>query len=298
MMNLAPVLLFVFNRPNHTIKLIESLKNNELSSDTELFVFVDVPKISASEEDKIKNRKVFELVNDIKHFKNVTVFRNEVNKGVDKSIIDGVNRIISDYKKVIVLEDDLLVASSFLSYMNWALNNFERNQRIYSVNGFMFPVDYRGSDDIVLLPYTSSWGWGTWIDRWGQFKFDEENRSTILKSKQISSQFNLPGVDYANMLVSHKECWDINWYFYVFKNSGLNVFPTKSLIKNMGFDGTGVHCTDIEFEQKFHFETQLNYSVVREKDITFMINYIDYFDRKKVESKSFFKSILSKFIKM
>ena len=42
--NLAPILLFVFNRPEHTQKTIQSLKKNELAPNSRLFIYSDAAK--------------------------------------------------------------------------------------------------------------------------------------------------------------------------------------------------------------------------------------------------------------
>ncbi len=297
-LNLAPILLFVYNRPDHAARLVESLMSCELSKESELFIFADAPKIDANIEDIAKNTAVIEFVNSISHFKKVTVYKNETNKGVDKSIMDGVSKIINLYGKVIVLEDDLIVGSFFLKYMNWGLNSYFNDKRIYSVNGFMFPIEYNGDKDVVLLTYSCAWGWATWKDRWESFKYEEESRGVISSSNYLQKQFNLPGIDYANMLIHHRECWDINWYYYIFKNNGLNVFPTKSLIKNSGFDGTGVHCTNIDFFQKFDPTIELKLTVEIRKDLDFIKIYFDYFEKESVQSlKSKLSKVLNKLLK-
>lgn len=292
--NLAPILLFVYNRPSHAVRLVESLMNCELSKESELFIFVDAPKSYATNEDIAKNTAVIEFVNSISHFKKLTIFKYEFNKGVDKSIMYGVSKIINLYGKVIVLEDDLIVGSFFLKYMNWALDTYSNDKRIYTVNGFMFPLEYKGGNDVILLPYSSPWGWATWKDRWDLFKYDEENRTIISDSKELKKIFNIPGYDYSQMLISNKECWDINWYFHVFKNHGLNTYPSISLVKNDGFDGTGVHCTNIGFKQKFNLNIIIKLLKVENIDLNFYAAYLNYFDKIKDRNSSRMRSILKK----
>lgn len=273
---LAPILLFVYNRPEHTTQLINSLINCEMSDSSELFVFIDAPKKDANKIDIQKNEAVIKIINNIKHFKKITIYKNEINKGVDKSIMDGVTKIINLYGKVIVLEDDLIVAIFFLKYMNWALNTYELNKRIYSVNGFMFPVETL-KKGIVLLPYIRPWGWATWKDRWQTFSFDEDNRTIISECTELKQLFDVPSCEFPEMLINEKECWDINWYFYVFKHNGLNVFPTQTLVKNNGFDGTGVHCPNSPLLQNFNPNIQLSLTEESTLDLVFYKSYFEYF---------------------
>lgn len=294
--SLAPILLFTYNRPEHTALLLNSLKNCELSESSELFIFIDAPKLNATKKDIQQNIEVSELVKKINHFKKVTIHQNVINKGVDKSIMDGVTQIINQYEKVIVLEDDLIVGHFFLTYMNWGLKTYELNQRIYSINGFMFPIKNDSERDIALLPYISSWGWATWRDRWQQFKFDEENRFIISESEELKQKFNIPTYEFSKMLINNKECWDINWYFHVFKQNGLGVFPKKTLVKNMGFDGSGVHCPNNELIQEYSVTLKLKLVEEDEIDLVFYKKYLEYFKSIRNIQKSRVKTWIRKMI--
>mgnify|MGYP006309741777 CR=1 FL=1 len=123
-LKLAPIVLFVYNRPEHTKRTIKALKNNKLAQESELFIFSDGEK---SSNDYQNVKKVRKIINNIIGFKNIKVFESEINKGLADSVIDGVTKIINDYEKVIVLEDDLITSKNFLSYMNRALNFYEDN---------------------------------------------------------------------------------------------------------------------------------------------------------------------------
>lgn len=46
------------------------------------------------------------------------------------------------------------------------------------------------------------------------------------------------------------DSWAIFWYFQFYKNKGLTLYPSKSLVHNIGFDGSGVHCGDNKVEKK------------------------------------------------
>ena len=49
-MNLAPIILFAYNRPNHVKRTIESLLKNKWADTSDLFIFSDAPK---TEEDTL-----------------------------------------------------------------------------------------------------------------------------------------------------------------------------------------------------------------------------------------------------
>ena len=57
-LSLAPIVLFVYNRPWHTIITINSLKKNYLSANSNLYIYSDHPK-NASENNKVEKVKKF-----------------------------------------------------------------------------------------------------------------------------------------------------------------------------------------------------------------------------------------------
>ncbi len=165
-MDLAPIVLFVYNRPDLTKETLSALKKNTLASESELFIFSDGSK---SEKDFDKVNEVRKLIKNINGFKSVRVFENKENKGLANSIIFGVTKIINKYGKIIVLEDDLITSKYFLKFMNEGLNFYKNNKKIGSITGYNKPshfMKFKNYDkDLYLSSRFSSWGWATWKDR-------------------------------------------------------------------------------------------------------------------------------------
>ena len=155
--NLAPIVLFVYNRLNHTKRTIEALKNNFLAEKSELFIFSDGPK---RKEDVIKVKEVRKYIHHLTGFKQVNVMERAENYGLAQSIVTGVNEIISQYGKVIVLEDDLITDINFLTYMNEGLIKYQEDTRVFSVTGYSYLK--KGPSEPFFLKICSSWSWGTW----------------------------------------------------------------------------------------------------------------------------------------
>ena len=78
-MDLAPIVLFVYNRPWHTRQTVEALKKNNLAKDSNLFIFSDGPK---NEEDIRDIEKVREYIKTIDGFKNINIIEREKNYGL------------------------------------------------------------------------------------------------------------------------------------------------------------------------------------------------------------------------
>ena len=252
-MSIAPVVLFVYNRLEHTKNTIDSLIKNNLSDRTELFIFSDYYKT------EFEKQKVFEVrnyIHSIKGFKNINIIERDNNLGLAKSIISGVSQVINIYKKIIVLEDDLITAPNFIEYMNYALNKYEENKSVYSVTGYSFLNNLKESTipSTYFAKLTCSWSWGTWYDRWEKFDVDANGWKKIMTDKKLKNLFNYDSTyDYSTMIKKQMDgkidSWAIRWYFTVFQNEGLTLYPRQSLVNNTGFDGSGTHC-GIE-DQKF-----------------------------------------------
>src|SRR5688572_7223408 len=118
---LAPVALFVYNRPWHTRQTVKALQNNFLADETELFIFSDGPK---NDDSKAAVQEVRDYLKTIEQFKNITIIEQEKNLGLANSIISGVTEIVNKYGKIIVIEDDLISSRYFLKYMNDALDKY------------------------------------------------------------------------------------------------------------------------------------------------------------------------------
>jgi hypothetical protein len=177
----------------------------------------------------------------------VHVIERQKNYGLAKSIITGVEELCERFGRVIVLEDDLVVAPGFLEFMNRALDRYAESERVVQVSGFNFEVpELRGNSSALFLPFTVSWGWATWKRAWEKFDSSSQGWETLRNDADLRHRFNLNGsYDYATMLEQQmkglRDSWAVRWYWTVFKANGLGLFPPVSLVTNTGFDGSGTH---------------------------------------------------------
>jgi hypothetical protein len=249
-MPLAPIILFVYNRPWHTQQTVEALQKNELATDSELFIFADGSKANATEEQKEKIRQVREYINRINGFKSVKIYEKEKNCGLANSVIAGVTEIINKFGKAIVVEDDLVTSRYFLRFMNEALDFFENDDRIFSVSGYTFPsktmnIPANYKKDIYLSYRHGSWGWGTWKNRWNSVNWEVADFKEFSHSRKSQEAFHRGGADVSGMLKAQVEgkidSWAIRFDYSLFKQNKFNIRPVKSLVINVGLDNSGTH---------------------------------------------------------
>lgn len=244
-MSLAPIILFTYNRPDHARQVIDALKQNPLSIESELFIFSDGPKDA---EAQVEVEAVRTLAHNTEGFKDVHVIERPNNFGLAKSIIDGVGQIIETHGKVIVLEDDIVVSPHFLDYMNTALDTYEHEDRVVSIHGYIYPVE-KELPETFFLKGADCWGWATWKRGWDVFETNGSALLAKLRERGLEREFDFNGsYPYTRMLeqqvAGNNNSWAIRWYASAFLEDKLTLYPGNSLVQNIGLDGSGVHCPD------------------------------------------------------
>lgn len=292
-MSLAPIILFTYNRPNHTQQVIDSLLNNPLAKNSDIFIYSDAPK---NQEAQKKVDEVRSYIHSITGFKNITIIEREKNLGLADNIINGVTNIINQYKRVIVLEDDIVVSPVFLDYMNNALNHYEQEKKVWCISAWNYPLDPNPiKDDTFFWRIPHCWGWATWDDRWKYYRRDiqwvEENFT-----KQAIRDINLDGSEnFWNHFLLNKQnkikTWAIFWYLIAYKRQALTLMPKYSYVKQIGFDGSGIHCgNDKTMDNDFVWENfPITYPLIIQEDLKFLKAIQNFYRKRK-------KNILQKII--
>jgi hypothetical protein len=254
----APVCLFTYNRLRETKRTIAALQKNRLASESKLIVFSDGPK---SPEMLPELEEIREYLRSVDGFQSVEIYSSSSNKGLATSIIEGVTKVVNMYGKVIVLEDDLVTTRNFLIYMNQALDTYEKEEKIISISGYGLkikkPVGYEG--DVYLSQRASSWGWGTWSDRWNSLDWDIVDWSTFKHDKDAIDAFNRNGSDMFQMLKSVVEgkgkSWAIKFCYNQFRMGKYSITPFNSLVENIGFSSQGTNTKFTYSRFKTHLDT-------------------------------------------
>jgi len=262
---LAPIVLFVYNRPEHTRKTLEALSNNLLAEESHLYIFADGPKENENKENITKINLVRNIIALKKWCKEVHVFQEKKNKGLANSIIEGANLIFQQYNKAIFLEDDIVTSSSFLDFMNKNLDYYAYDEKVFGISGFCYPN--KGiKDTTYFLPIGSSWGWATWKGRWKNINFDAKELLIELEQKNLQRPLNFSGYRFYEMLVDQSHgrinSWAICFYASFFLQNGVFLFPNVSLVENIGFDNSGEHCHEDSYFGKVESQIILDYSKI------------------------------------
>lgn len=251
MTNLAPIIVFCYNRPWHVEQTLEALSRNELSDQSILYIYCDGPKADASDEQLQKIAEVRQVVRKRQWCKDVYIVESEKNKGLANSVISGVTEVINRYNRVIVLEDDLITSPYFLTYMNHSLDFYENYESVFSIGGYNFPQtkmpipDDYPYDNYVCLR-SCSWGWGTWRNRWNKVNWTMGKFDISKTNSSMMHALNRLGDDFIPMMQMQQDglidSWSVRFGFEHFLHHAVAMIPCVSYVRNIGIDGSGTHC--------------------------------------------------------
>lgn len=246
-MKLAPIALFVYNRPWHTEKALLALEKNGLAAESDLIIYSDAAK---SQEQERAVSQVRKTVQAAKGFKRVEIIKHRENRGIAGSIISGVSEVIDRRGRVIVLEDDLVSSPYFLQYMNKALDFYENEERVISIHGYFYPIQ-ADLPETFFLRGADCWGWATWRRGWDQFERDGRKLLAELRERKLSKAFDYDGAyGYTKMLKDQVrgkiDSWAVRWHASAFLRERLTLYPARSLIRNNALDSGGVHCRNLK----------------------------------------------------
>ena len=258
----APIVLFTFNRPEHTRSTLESLTQNPEFSASPLFIYCDGARNDA---EAARVQQTRELVSNWPHSQK-TVIERDRNWGLADSIIDGVTHLCETFGRVIVMEDDMLVSEHFLGYMNAALEKFQADDRVISIHGYSFPID--GLPEAYFIKGASCWGWATWKRGWDLFEPDGRKLQGQLLQRKLMHRFDILGAyPYRRMLSDQIhgriDSWAVRWYASALIHDKLTLYPGRSLVFNTGLDGSGSHCDNYD-----GFATNLSTTAINLDDLS------------------------------
>ncbi|SEA83490.1 Glycosyl transferase family 2 [Oribacterium sp. KHPX15] len=300
----AATLLFTYCRPKHTREVLNGLKHSTILPER-LIIYQDGISEDTS-EDKIK---LWKEVNSIIHGVNwceCDVIEAKKNQGLSDSIVRGINRAFEYFDAIIVLEDDCVPQPTFIEFMLKSLEKYANAPNVFCINGSDEPVEVIPNGyDAYFMGRINSWGWATWKSKWRSFDRNYRIIKEIRSDNDLSKWLDVWGRDLEatlHMNVSGEtDSWAAFWALSVMKRKGLCLSPYKSLVNNIGFDGTGRHCgcnkpiSELDEAARKDFRLPDNAEVIKNYEVIFdnYYNWIDPLVREK-----YYTDVLIKWIEV
>jgi hypothetical protein len=183
-------------------------------------------------------------------FRKLEIRASEVNRGLVCSITRGVTEVCQVHGEAIVLEDDIVPREGFLEFMNSALEKYREAAQVMQISAYAYPVSAKYNQH-SLVPLISCWGWATWQRAWQQYGWNPDLGRADLDDPDFLRRFDLQGAyPYSRLLrdvlEGRSDSWGVIWYWNVFRASGLTLFPARTFVDNIGWDGTGEHAESQE----------------------------------------------------
>lgn len=242
MNSLSPIVVFTYKRVDTLRLAIESLLTNPEAVDSPLIIYSDGPK---SESDRCAVEDVRSYLRSLKMFPYLELIFQKRNVGLADSVIDGVSDVLRRFDKVIVIEDDLILSSNFLSFMNASLIQYENDKRTASISGFC-PIKLKSDTykfDAFYSRRVTSWGWATWKDRWA--KVDWDINALIEQDINRAKGIRKLGSDLYPMIRRQMngeiDSWAIRWFYHHFVHQKYAIVPIISKVTNIGFGKEATH---------------------------------------------------------
>jgi len=240
-----PLVLFVYKRPDHTLRTLKSLAHCKSADQTDLFIFSDGPRVDSDVKPIESVRKICRQATG---FQSVTMEESPLNRGLAESVIAGVGAVLAQFSACIVVEDDLVVAPAFLEFLNKSLEVYQNQSRVFSLSGYAPPhsrVPAHPPGTVWFAPRPCSWGWAIWKDRWDHVDWDVTDHDAFFQEKRTRRGFEQGGRDLSYFLKlqlrGKLDSWAVRMAWSQSRVNGLTMYPTRSFVENGGLDGTGTH---------------------------------------------------------
>ena len=243
-MELAPIVIFSYDRPKHLQQTLDALAKNELAFQSDLFIFCDGAKDSAPAEQLARIAENRKVAHAAQGFKSVTVIEREKNIGLKANIVGAVTEIVNKYGRIITLEDDIVTSKGFLRFMNEALEMYKDDERVMHISGYMWPHRWPLPETFFYeIPYPGG-GWATWARAWQYY--NDDAAKLYHKWENRWDEFNKVGDHLQRQLYNNYKgtlnTWFIKWHAVLLEREGLTLYPGNSLTNNIGFDELASNC--------------------------------------------------------
>lgn len=242
---LAPIAVFSFRRPRHLAATLEALQRCPEFSSSEVTVYSDGPRGPA---DEAGVQEVRELLRARKT-PNMTIIERPANVGLANSIIAAVTETTERAGRVIVIEDDLVLQPSALTWLNAGLDAYEHHDQVMQISAYQYRIpEFANRTEGSFQRFATTWGWATWRRAWQKFDARATGWEQVRDDPTVRDAFDAGGVyPFSDMLQNQMagkiDSWGIRWSWSVFRNQGLTLMPPRSLVINTGLDGSGTHST-------------------------------------------------------
>jgi hypothetical protein len=215
----TPILLLIFNRPETTKAVFESIRSVRPA---EYYVAADGPRVEL-ESDAAKCDEARRIATSVDWDCSLQTLLRDRNLGSGAGVASAITWYFDHVPQGIILEDDCVPSFSFYRFCEELLAYYRDNSAIMHISGNNFQYGRkRGPASYYFSRYTHSWGWATWRRAWKHYDF------------ALSPE------------ADRRHIWDGQWLLSVERNHGMSILPNVNLVQNIGFGPDATHTRTME----------------------------------------------------
>ncbi|MDJ0636515.1 MAG: glycosyltransferase family A protein [Xenococcaceae cyanobacterium MO_188.B29] len=245
----TPVAFLIFNRPDTTKKVFESIRQ---AKPPKLLVVADGPRSDPPGEAE-KCQAARAIIDRVDWKCEVLTNYSQVNLGCKLRVSSGLDWVFKNVEEAIILEDDCLPHPSFFRFCEELLDYYRDDERIIVISGDNFQFGHKRTEySYYFSRYNHCWGWATWKRAWQYYDIDMKLWSKIRDGNWLKFILEEPRtVKYWSKIFQatyedNINSWAFRWTFACWLQSGLTILPNVNLVSNIGFGREGTHTTDIK----------------------------------------------------
>ena len=239
-----PVIFIIFNRPDTTSQVFETIR---AAKPRKLLVIADGPRANRPGEAE-KCAATRAIIDGVDWDCEVQRNFSETNLGCRLRVSSGITWAFDLVDRAIILEDDCVPSASFLHYCADLLDRYESDERVMMVSGDNFLFGHAATaDSYYFSRYPHVWGWATWRRAWSKYDLNMTHWPEIRDRRLFDQYFPNASERYywqsvfQSVYDGNIDTWDYQWVYSIWANSGLSIAPARNLVRNIGFHSEATH---------------------------------------------------------
>lgn len=243
----APIALFIFNRPHLTAQVYERIR---AARPKRFLVVADGPR--ATRPDDVELCKATRAVVSSPDWpcEFLTNF-SEKNLGCRGRMSSGLDWAFQQCSEAVILEDDCLPGASFFNFCSEMLRHYRDDDRVVHVSGDNYQDGRRRGDASYFFSrYPLSWGWASWRRAWRHYDVKVLKWPAAYRERWLESCLDNPKeichweAIFDSLYRGQIDTWDYQWVFACWRQRGLSVHPNQNLVSNIGVGPDATHFTE------------------------------------------------------
>ena len=221
----TPVALFIFNRPEHTARVLEAIA---AARPTVLFVVADGPRADQPDDERLVS-ETRGVIDRVDWPCDVRTCYSEVNLNCHRRIASGL---------------DCLPDPTFFPYCEQLLERYRDDGRVHMISGSN-PIGARSEHSYHFSRCYGIWGWATWARAWQHYDAEMPAWPRLRETRWLEDHLgDEDAATVARFWFDHLRQWDFQWMFSGWLEDALTATPSVNLVTNIGFGLGATHLHD------------------------------------------------------